>query len=231
MYFNNYHFKTINSTSTYASENAEKIKTPAIIIADEQTEGRGRKGKLFYSPADSGLYFSILIKTRNITEIITPSAAVAVCKAIEDLSDLKPQIKWVNDVFLNGKKVCGILSETFIRGDEQYLSIGIGINLTTEVFPENLSIAGSIGDIDKNKLVDKISSFIGAYIEYPCRFDIVSEYDKRLFIKGMDISYFINNDSFNAEVIGINEKCNLIVRNSDGKETVLTSGEISIKLN
>ncbi len=230
LYFNEYHFNSISSTSDYASENTDKIKTPAIISADEQTQGRGRKGRSFYSPAHSGLYFTILIKTENPPDNITPAAAVAVCRAIENLSDLKPKIKWVNDVFLNNKKVCGILCEAYIRNNEGYVSIGIGINLTTKDFPENLSQAGSIGSIDKNSLIAEISDFIGSYFEYPCKFDIVSEYNKRLFIKGMNITYTLDNEENQATVIGINENCNLLVRNSDGKEIILSSGEISIHI-
>lgn len=228
MYFNRYHFNSISSTSTYASVNAEKLKTPALIIADEQTCGKGRTGKSFYSPAGSGLYFNLLIKSEDPPKNITPAAAVSVCRAIENLSDLKPGIKWVNDIFVGGKKVCGILCESFIRNSERYVSVGIGINLTTEVFPDELTQAGSIGNIDREKLIEEISSYIGAYFEFPCRFDIASEYDKRLFIKGMQIEYKINNKNFSAEVIGINESCNLKVRNSDGTESVLASGEISI---
>lgn len=231
MHFKRYYFKSINSTSTYASENAQTLNTPAIIIADEQTSGRGRKGNSFYSPADSGLYFTLLIKTDNPPQNITPAAAVAVCKAIEKLSELKPQIKWVNDIFLNRKKVCGILCESFVRSGNRYVSIGIGINLTTADFPSELHQAGSIGNIDKDKLIENISSFIGAYFEYSCKLDIINEYDKRLFIKGMNVTYKINNEAFEAEVIGINKDCNLRVLNSDGTEAILSSGEISIIIN
>lgn len=228
MNFNIYSFNSINSTSTYAYENAEKLKTPAMIIANEQTIGRGRRGNSFYSPADSGLYFTLLIKTSIMPESLTPAAAVAVCKAIEGLSDLKPQIKWVNDIFLNKKKVCGILCEAFVRNNEKYASIGIGINLTTTSFPKELTQAGSVGNIDKKSLANEIASYIGAYFEYPCRLDIFSEYDKRLFIKGMNISYKQNNEIFSAKALGINDKFNLRVLKPDGEEITLSSGEISI---
>ncbi len=229
MYFNICKFNTISSTSTYASQNAENIPTPALIIADEQTGGRGRQGKSFYSPHGTGLYFTLLIKTETVPENITPAAAVAVCRAIEDLTDKKPSIKWVNDIFADSRKVCGILTENFVRNGQRYISIGIGINLTTTDFPDGLN-AGSIGEVNKDALASEIAEYILNYFEFPCRFDIHGEYDKRLFLKGKKIEFIRNGEKQTAVVIGTDEKCRLITINSDGETEKLSSGEISICL-
>ncbi len=229
MYFNICKFNTLSSTCTYASQNAENIQTPALIIADGQTDGRGRQGKNFYSPHGTGLYFTLLIKTEAVPGNITPAAAVAVCRAIENLTEKKPSIKWVNDIFVNGRKVCGILTENFIRNGQRYISIGIGINLTTTDFPDGLN-AGNIGEVSKDALSKEIAEYILNYLEFPCKFDIHGEYDKRLFLKGKRIEFTRNGEKQTAVVIGTDENCRLIIINSDGETEKLSSGEISICL-
>lgn len=225
------HFSVLNSTSTYAKENVSSLNLPSLIIADSQTNGRGRQGKSFYSPADSGLYMTLVFEVEKSFPLITPAAAVAVCEALEETAQINSQIKWVNDVYLNGKKVCGILSEaTKCNGNALYI-IGIGINLTTEIFPEDLTVAGSLGvSLDKAELAEKISKKILDYIDSPDDKRIIQEYKKRLFIIGRDISFTQNGIDFTAKVKDINEFCHLITELPDGTEKVLLSGEISIRI-
>lgn len=223
------HFKIINSTSTYAKENASLLDLPALITADEQTSGRGRRGNSFYSPKDTGLYMTLLIPAPTNCELLTPAAAVAVCKELEKLG-AKPKIKWVNDVFVSGKKVCGILTELFEKDGRYYVAIGIGINLTTADFPSELTSAGSVGiECIKAELSEKIAESIVDYVNKPNPQNIIDEYRNRFFIIGKNITYWKNNIEFSAVAVGINESCNLIVKLSDGSTDVLSSGEISIK--
>lgn len=231
MGFNRIHFDSVDSTSSYARRNASLLKTPCIITASHQTNGRGRQGKTFFSPKDTGLYMTLLIESEPKSALITPAAAVAVCKAIEELTDIAPAIKWVNDIFVNGKKVCGILSECFCESGKTYISVGVGINLTTSEFPDELVQAASLGiECSKEKLSMLIANGITEYINSPDDEYILNEYRKRLFVIGKKITYEKNGIVFEATVRDINEKCNLIVENADLSLDTLSSGEISIKV-
>ncbi len=223
--------QSIPSTNTYAKENAFDLPMPSLIIADEQTAGRGRQGKKFFSPKDSGLYMTLVFPAPHNCELLTPAAAVAVCKALEKLG-AKPEIKWVNDIFIDGLKVCGILTECFNSKENTYIALGVGINLTTANFPDELFyIAGSVNtDCSKTVLAEEITNSILEYVYNQDNTDILCEYEKRLFIIGKKISYQKNNKVFSAEVKGINKNCNLIVIKDDGQIEILSSGEISIKL-
>ncbi len=222
--------KTVNSTNTYAKENISSIRTPCLIIADEQTAGRGRRGNSFFSPKNTGLYMTIVFLAPENCELLTPSAAVAVCHVLKK-HGTQPQIKWVNDVFTNGRKVCGILTERFLSGQNSFIALGVGINLTTESFPENLPAAGSLNlECDKTNLAREIAQKILEYAENPDDKSVISEYRKFLFIIGKNITYSKNNVEYSAVVNDINEQCNLIVTRTDGTRDILSSGEISIKI-
>lgn len=152
-------YEEIDSTNNEAKRRLDRDSDRiTLYVTDCQTAGRGRRGHDFYSPKGSGLYFTLtlpLCSDPADVQILTCVAAVAVCEAIGSLSDVCPQIKWVNDVYLGGKKVCGILTE--LLSDEQNrpasVIVGIGINLTTVHFPAEFAArAGSVGDIDPNRL-------------------------------------------------------------------------------
>lgn len=224
-------FDVIPSTNTYAKENAASLALPSLLIANHQTNGRGRQGKSFYSPADSGLYMTLIFEVKKAFPLVTPAAAVAVCEAIEETSQLKPQIKWVNDIFFNSKKVCGILSETTKCDGKTLYIIGIGINLTTDEFPEELDMAGSFATaFDKKELAESISKRILDYTDSPDDERIINEYRKRLFIIGREITFTENGVDYTAKVKDINEFCHLITELSDGGEKTILSGEISIRI-
>lgn len=160
-------------------------------------------------------------------ELLTPAAAVAVCKVLEKRG-IHPKIKWVNDLFLDGHKVCGILSERFVVGEKNIVSIGIGINLTTSFFPNELKIAGSINlECDKKILAEEIANALLCEIKEK---SIVSEYKKRLFIIGKNIIFSKNNIEYYAKAVDINGNCNLIAELPDGRLETLSSGEISIRI-
>ncbi len=136
-----------------------------LIVAHEQSAGRGRQGHTFYSPAQTGAYFTLLFTScedmASVTSL-TSGTAVAVMRAIRRVCGLQTGIKWVNDLFLDGRKVCGILAESLpIRGGERAYLIGIGINLSTEAFPEELDgIAGSL-----SCTTDRRAELIAAAVE------------------------------------------------------------------
>ena len=114
-------FETIDSTSTYAKKLAESgAEHGTAVIALQQTGGRGRLGRSFHAPAGTGIYMSLILKTAadfSKAMLVTTAASVAVCRAIRKVCGADPQIKWVNDIYLNGKKVCGILTEAVTDPD------------------------------------------------------------------------------------------------------------------
>ncbi len=220
-------FDTLDSTSTYAKKNAASLPLPSLITANFQTAGRGRRGNSFYSPENTGLYMTVIIDAPENCDLLTPKAAVTVCRVLEKYG-IPTKIKWVNDLFFNSKKVCGILSERFVCDVKAVVSIGIGINLKTEVFPDNLPMAGSINlECDKTKLAEEIA--LGLISDIPPQ-EIISEYRERLFVLGKEITYSKNGKAFSAIAFDINENCNLIVKHTDGSLDTLSSGEISIKI-
>ena len=226
-------FPSISSTNDYCRQNATNLKKPAIVIARSQTDGRGRKGRSFYSPDGTGLYMSMLFEFADYYELslATPAAAVSVCRTIEKLSQVTPKIKWVNDVYVGDRKICGILTETVVgSGGEKYMIVGIGINVTTDIFPEEISsIAGAIGEnVDLNTLAAQI------YLDFSKAFDsgfdsIVAEYKMRLNMLGCRVTCTSADKCFEATAVDINERCELIVIADSGEKTTLNSGEISVK--
>ena len=164
-------FKCIDSTNMEAKRCALNGEGEGLVIlAEEQTNGRGRRGRSFYSPDGSGIYMSVLFRPKpEISQdvvLITTAASVAVCRAIRDVLSQEPQIKWVNDVYLNGKKICGILTEAvsdFESGRIDTVVVGIGINYHApkEGYPDEIKeIAGSVcaedEKIPRNELVAAI---------------------------------------------------------------------------
>ena len=238
-----YCYNIVNSTNTLAKDfiREGKFSSESVIIADKQTEGRGRLGKKFYSPSSSGLYMSVILYPEfKATEsyLLTAAAAVAVCRAIEKYDDtLSPKIKWVNDIFCGGKKVCGILTEAsvdFENGGFEYAIVGIGINLFTREkdFPEDLrNIAGSIfsnqlaenSDFRSLFAADVINKFFDIYDRRDYKF--MREYKDRSFLVGKRIVSALGE----GIVEEITDRAELILRTDIGKKVTISAGEISVK--
>lgn len=196
----------------------------ALFVANAQTSGRGRLGRTFYSPADSGIYMTYAYKTdAPLCDAVrvTTATAVTVAEAIGDSA----RIKWVNDIYVGGKKVCGILTEAVHFGGSLYVVIGIGINVTTADFPDELQgIAGSIGKADRARLCADICD--GLYdID---KKEYIDSYRKRLLWRGEQIVYTENNGCHIAVLLDVDEDGHLIVVENGNKKT-LRSGEISVR--
>ncbi len=234
---------TNNVAKKYAAECGCSNPIERVFIADKQTAGRGRQGRSFYSPPGSGVYMSFLLCPRvgaYEAARFTTAASVAVCVAIEKAFGLKPDIKWVNDVFFNNKKICGILTEAvtdFETGGVESVVIGIGVNMFTGKFPKELrGVVGSLGTdekkFDRNRLIAEIINCMTDLIEITddkkiIIKDYIDEYKKRSRVLGKTIK--ILNTGETAEAIDINKNGGLVVKTSDGVKT-LQSGEISIRL-
>lgn len=236
--------KSLESTNKTAKEMAVAgAEHGTIIISDCQTTGRGRYSRNFFSPSGGGLYMSIVLRPeamhfKNPTSV-TAFAAVSVCEAIEIISTKVPRIKWVNDIFIDGKKVCGILTEAvtdFESGSLDWVVLGIGINVhtRTEDFPSDLqSLATSIYPDEKmpgvrNRLSAEIINRILGFETLPSETEIFEKYKKRLMMLGKEITVIQNQMKYKATAIDVDSVGHLIVKNENGEVITLSSGEIRI---
>lgn len=235
-------FKTIDSTNLTAKKMAlEGAKHGTVVLSEEQTQGRGRLGRSFYSPKSSGIYMSILMRPQldmQSSLLITTAASVAVCRAIEKLTGLQPQIKWVNDIYLNGKKICGILTEAvtnFESGSIEYIILGIGMNVTTSDFPDEIKeIASALFDnsskkITRNEIAAEIIYQVFEITNELATKAFMQEYKKRSFIIGSQVNVIQPNETYLATAIDINAQGGLVVRKEDGSVAEINTGEVSIR--
>jgi len=158
-----------------------------VIIAEEQTGGKGRHGKSFHSPPDQ-IYMSVILQQADSPELTTIQAAVCVCKAIEALTSKTPKIKWVNDIFINGKKICGILAERNSASPDRVI-VGIGINFYGVDFPPELPDAGCLFDFGEELTLTReqlITETATAIIQRPNKQDLIQQYKSRL-IQGSNL--------------------------------------------
>lgn len=233
-----YVFETIDSTNNYAKALAAKDAVHGtLVLANHQSAGRGRQGHTFYSPKNLGLYFSLIIRPEHMEHImrITPAAAVACCEAIELVSGIRTGIKWVNDLFLEKKKIAGILTEAitdFETGRMSAVIIGIGINVRPMKFPEELDgIASSlsVSSVSRNSLAAVLRDRLlhhSAHLDDP---SLMDAYRSHSLILGKEILYTLNNEPFRGIAKEINDEGNLLIEKPDGSIQLLHSGEISVK--
>lgn len=232
-------FDILESTNKTAKELSFE-KEQALVITKEQTGGRGRLGRSFYSPK-GGAYFSLLLRPELSPEKslnITTAAAVAVCRAIEKLSKKNPQIKWVNDIFIDGKKVCGILCESAFSHEGakmDYAVLGVGANLfpPEHGFPEDIKhTADSIFEKPSEELYfdfifQTVNEFFKMYKSLE-KADFWKEYKDRSFLIGKEISFIKNGENKTATVLDIDQSFGLVVKYKDGSVETLTTGEVTI---
>lgn len=235
-------YKTVESTNQEAKKQAADGATHGtIIVAEEQTAGRGRLGRSFFSPSKTGIYMSIILRPNTQASDavrVTTAAAVAICRAIYNLTNYEPQIKWVNDIFIGEKKISGILTEAvtdFESGTVESVIVGIGINFKTQDFPDGIKeVAGSIfsensTELTRNQLVaEVINQFLDIYQNLNDR-KYLDEYKARSFIVGKQIEYFKDNKWFTGTAIEIDNNGALIIQDQSKNIITLRSGEVSIR--
>ncbi len=229
-------FRSVSSTNTEAKAAALRgCAHGTIIAADGQTDGRGRFGKKFYSPTDTGLYMSVILKPHKPLSdcfFITAAAACAITDSIEELYGITAGIKWVNDIFYGGRKICGILTEAisdFESGMAEAVIVGIGINISTVDFPEELGgVAGSLGVFaERNRLCADIAARLLDYAESGETVALMGEYRRRSLVLGREIVYRQDGQTHTGIASEIDDSGRLIIETANGK-TALRSGEISI---
>lgn len=214
------------------------------IIANTQTRGRGRIGRSFFSPSDTGLYMSILLRPSHCSaqkaRKYTTIAAVAACEAIEALSEKKARIKWVNDIYIEEKKVGGILTEASVGLEDgflDYVILGIGMNVYSPKngFPKELQeIAGVVFNEHKN---DGKNHLAAEFLNYFISFCLTSgqsscleNYRKRSLVIGKEIIVLFPEHPRKAKAVDIDPEYHLVVQYEDGTREHLSSGEVSISL-
>ena len=212
-----------------------------LVCADSQSSGRGRFGRAFFSPERSGVYISYILRPTLPAEravMITSMAAVAVARAIETVADVDVKIKWVNDLYINERKVCGILCEAgmdFESGQLEYAVLGIGVNVARMDFPPELQdIATSIGnacgeDVSRSRLIAEISNQLEALYGQLDSCAFMAESRARSNVIGRDVVVMRGDDRYVAHAVDIDDQGRLVIETPAGVRRV-GSGEISLRL-
>lgn len=239
------YFDTIDSTNTYLFGLGKKGAPEGhVVFADHQSAGRGRCGRTFESPVGN-FYMSILIRPNipvNELHLLTPMCAVCVQRAIFEVFNISCDIKWVNDLYYNNKKVCGILTEIGLENVKaDFAVIGIGINVFPCSFDGELALkAGSLLDEtysydEKNKreLIGRLRNAVLRYFnEFYTEYDIdkfMSYYRNYSMVIGRNVTYMTSGDSFLVKVIDIDDNAQLIAQDKNGELHAFYDGEIRIK--
>ena len=234
--------KEIESTNQYLKKQGIEENLPAgsFVLAEMQKAGKGRRGRSFFSPEKTGLYMSVLLRPRRTAQEslnITAAAAVAVCNAVEKICGVTLGIKWVNDLYLKEKKVCGILTEAvtdFETGDIEFAVVGIGLNLyfPDGGFPEEIAqTAGAIlepgGYLDRNILAAEIVNHL---LEESEKEGIPAEYIKRNLVPGRTVRVSYGSEERIVLAKEILPDGRLLIENQQREEEILICGDVSLKL-
>ena len=236
-------FDIIDSTNNYAKKLAsDGAPSGTTVVSDMQTAGKGRLDRRFVSPAGGSIYMSVILRPDTdlkSSQLITSCIAAAAAQAVDKVCGTDVKIKWVNDLYLNGKKICGILTEASINfesGGLDYAVAGIGINLRSikETLPEELlekatSIEDETGKIPpRSRLIAEILNNLDKYLDELESKSFLDEYRRRSFIIGKHVAVSKFSDERTALALGISDDAGLIVRYDDQTEEILNSGEARI---
>lgn len=234
-------YESVDSTNTQAKIYTDQLTTDyALFVSTQQTNGRGRFGRTFHSPKDTGIYMSLLCKAQQLQpylQLITPLSAVAVLRAIQSVIGITPSIKWVNDLFYNQKKVCGILTEAVTNvelGTIDHIVIGIGTNVYKDhTLPHALQdIVGYLTDnsININLFVKTVVEELISLLESLPDIAFLDTYRQHCFILGQDITVSPHTQqAYHATALNISDNGHLIVQDAQGKIHTLQHGEVSVK--
>ena len=238
------YYDEIDSTNTKAKELAEKgYPSGTLVVADRQLAGKGRRGRSWESPAGTGIFMTLMIKpdiNPNNASMLTLVAAMAVARAIMDVTGALAQIKWPNDIVMNGKKICGILTEMSAQFDYiNHIVIGIGVNVHNEEFPEEIAhMASSLMlECDGKKfrradLIEKMLEYFEQYYEVFLQTEDLSalekEYDSMLVNLHKKVRVLDSKEPFEGTAMGITKKGELVVDTWSSRKLV-SSGEVSVR--
>ena len=234
-------FDSLESTNTEAIEQVKRGADEGLcVIAYEQTSGRGRHGRTWVSKKGDGLYFSIALRPKLAVEflpLITLMTAVAVYDSLKDLYDLRPDIKWSNDVLVNKRKICGILAEAVETSKGLAIIVGVGVNLTSRGFPEELiDSATSIRDetgksVETEELTESLTKFLTYFYtvlhEENGPLLIRKEWEKRsTYFEGKAVRVSLENESFQGTTKGLEQNGALRVLCKNGDLRIIQAGDV-----
>lgn len=238
-----YHLEIVDSTNNYAKKTAQEgAEHGTLILADEQTQGKGRRGRTWISPKAGNIYMSILLRPQiepDKASMLTLVAAMAAAAGIREVSGLNTQIKWPNDIVVQGKKVCGILTEMSAEvGRVHYIVIGIGINVHDKDFPEEIQATATSLDLQSGKrqnrteLVEAVWKAFETYYESYLRTQDMSalqhEYNSHLANCNRPVKVLDSEHPYEGIAKGITKKGELMVETESGMRLV-SSGEVSVR--
>ena len=245
-YFGNkiFDYIEVGSTSEIAKAKArEGAPEGTVFIAESQTEGRGRLGKTWDSPKGTGIWMSIILRPQILPQevpSITLIAGLAICQAIREITKLPAYIKWPNDIVVGGKKVCGILTEMSAEIDlVNYVIMGIGINVNTTEFPEELEAIGTSLKIEGGKayarkdILGKVlllfEDYYEEYTKEASLLSVLEEYKALCVTLKNDIKITNKNETYWATPLDMDETGALIIKKQDGTQETIRSGEVSVR--
>lgn len=218
---------------------AEGAAEGTVLWAARQSAGRGRLGRSFASP-EGGLYLSLLLRPEEQAErdlLLTPAAAVAAAAAVEGVCSLHCGIKWPNDLIAGGKKLCGILTESFFARGERFLALGIGVNVNTEAFPTEIAdlavsvrqLTGRVTALDA--LAEALAGELDGTLAAVRRGDpkVLAAYRERCLSVGRDVLLLRGGESRPARALAVNDDFSLEVRLPDGSREAVRFGEVSLR--
>ncbi|MBU3804627.1 MAG: biotin--[acetyl-CoA-carboxylase] ligase [Candidatus Cellulosilyticum pullistercoris] len=238
-----YYKGEIDSTNNQAKVLArEGAKEGHLIIAEHQSQGKGRLGRSWQSPAGTGIWMSLILRPHILPKYasqLTLIAGLSMCEVIQEITGLEAKIKWPNDIVVNGKKVCGILTEMSAEMESiNYIILGIGVNVNMAYFPEELPYASSLAIEGKKEYSRKaiIKAFLEKFeIDYkvykkqPDLTPIMERYEKNCITLNRKVKLLVSHEEVIAKATGISNEGELLVTLEDGTMKVVSSGEVSVR--
>ena len=233
----------IDSTNLEAARLSDSLPHGTVIAADAQTAGRGRRGRSWVSRKGENLYFSLLLKPKfqpELASMLTLVMALAVAQGVEKVYGCKSQIKWPNDIVVNGRKVCGILTEMQLEGSKiKHVIVGVGINVNQMTFEEEgLQYASSLQKEtgiykERQELLENVIERFDALYQEFCKTGSLQcmkrAYEERLANRGMEVRVLDPKCEYVGTALGINDIGELLVRREDGSEETVYAGEVSVR--
>ncbi len=238
------YYEQLDSTNTKVSELAlEGAEHGTVVVAECQTDGKGRRGRLWESPAEDNIYMSILLRPELVTDkapMVTLVMAYSVAKVLRENGFADVQIKWPNDLVLSGKKVCGILTEMYLQETAiDYIVVGVGVNVNTSAFSEELVDKATSLFLECGKLLNKEQLIVDIVETFMKMYDRFAEegnleflqdaYNAILVNKNRDVCILEPENEYTAYAYGINQNGELVVRLEDGTEKNVYAGEVSVR--
>ena len=238
------YYDELASTNLQAKLDAEKgAAEGTLIVADMQTAGRGRRGKGWSSPAGTNVYFTLILKPdydTDLTSMVTLVMGLAVAEGIRSTCGVRAQIKWPNDIVVDGRKICGILAEMSVEREfVHYVVIGVGINVGKQEFPPEIAqTATSLWQecgrrVSRSQLIENVMKAFEERYETFCRdgnlAGLLDDYNRLLINSGREVRVLDPKGEFRGISRGINAKGELLVEREDGETTAVYAGEVSVR--